>query len=65
MDIVLIAGMWLDASDWDDVLPELDDVTRLVAAQRSAAWGEIMTRLSRTTREVNAPPVAPYCASSS
>ncbi|CAB4926546.1 unannotated protein [freshwater metagenome] len=24
MDIVLIAGLWLDASAWDDVLPELE-----------------------------------------
>ncbi len=24
MDIVLIAGMWLDASAWDEVLPELE-----------------------------------------
>ena len=24
MDIVLIAGMWLDASAWDDVVPELE-----------------------------------------
>lgn len=24
MDIVLIAGLWLDGSTWDDVLPELD-----------------------------------------
>lgn len=24
MDIVLIAGLWLDGSAWDDVLPELD-----------------------------------------
>ncbi len=24
MDIVLIAGMWLDGSAWDDVLPELE-----------------------------------------
>lgn len=24
MDIVLVAGLWLDASAWDDVLPELE-----------------------------------------
>ena len=24
MDIVLIAGLWLDGSAWDDVLPELE-----------------------------------------
>ena len=24
MDIVLIAGMWLDGSAWDDVMPELE-----------------------------------------
>lgn len=24
MDIVLIAGMWLDATAWDDVVPELE-----------------------------------------
>ena len=35
MDIVLIAGMWLDGSAWDDVVPELerlaaDNVKRVV-----------------------------------
>ncbi len=24
MDIVLIAGMWLDATAWEDVVPELE-----------------------------------------
>lgn len=24
MDIVLVAGLWLDGSAWDDVLPELE-----------------------------------------
>lgn len=26
MDIVLIAGMWLDGSAWDDVVPELEEL---------------------------------------
>ncbi|MGH2487446.1 MAG: alpha/beta fold hydrolase [Ktedonobacterales bacterium] len=40
MDIVLIAGLWLDGSAWDDVLPALDASGRAVYAFDMLGFGQ-------------------------
>ena len=44
MDIVLIAGMWLDGSAWDDVVPELEELGHRPVALTLPGQGDGNTR---------------------
>ena len=44
MDIVLIAGMWLDGSAWDDVVPELEKLGHRPVATDAARPGRRQRR---------------------
>lgn len=40
MDIILIPGLWLDASSWDDVTPTLSTAGHRVHPMTMPGWGE-------------------------
>ena len=50
MDIVLIAGLWLDGSAWDDVLPELEALGHRPVSLTLPGQGDGAARRRTTTR---------------
>ena len=49
MDIVLIAGLWLDGSAWDDVVPELEQLGHRGIPLTLPGQGDGADRRRRTT----------------
>jgi pimeloyl-ACP methyl ester carboxylesterase len=59
MDIILIAGLWLDASAWDDVIPGLraaghNPVAVMLPGQGVGTTGTLDEQLEAVLREVDA-----------